>query len=483
MYVYSEEEIRQIDETAEKRGFSLFALMENAGRNVAEKIIPLLNRHDRIAILAGTGNNGGDGIVIARYLQLASFNVSLFFPLGLPKTDVAKQHLRYYRNENWKVTDWCEWGTYDVIIDALIGVGTKLPLRNKVVEVLSSCNEQDALKIAVDLPTGTVANRGDVDERCVFEADYTFSLHGYKPSAFMLPAKRFYGNVTAVSIGLKQTSAIKMITEEEVKESLPDRDENAHKGTYGTSLLVAGSDEMPGSALLATLGAIHCGTGKLLVATTERTADLIAQTVPEAIFMHDGMKRLIHGEWDEKVRAVGIGPGLIDRDAIDELYEMLRDIPVPLVVDAGALYVRDNWERKGPTIITPHPGEMSRLTGESVPNIESNRIEIAKTFAEENDVIVVLKGANSVVAFPNGKVAINKTGNSGLAKGGSGDVLTGMIVSMLTTHETVSTAVKNAVYIHGLVANEWSKQYSETSMVASHFRTLLPRIFYLLENE
>lgn len=483
MYVYREEDIRQIDATAESEGFSLFTLMENAGRNVTERIVPFLKKEDRIAIIAGTGNNGGDGIVIARYLQLAGYDVSLFFPLGEPKTAVAQRHFTFYKKQQYNVTDWHERGTYDVIIDALLGVGVTLPLRERAVQIITWCNEQDALKIAIDIPTGTEADSGYVDEQAVFAAHQTICLHGYKQSAFLLPAKRYYGKVTAVSIGLKETGTVKVISEEDVKATLPLRDENAHKGTYGTSLLIAGSDEMPGSALLCAIGAIKCGTGKLTIATTKLATNTIVQAVPEATFMHDGIERLVDGEWDEKIAAVGIGPGLTDRRAIDRVFHTLRDVPIPLVIDAGALYKRNDWKRDGPTILTPHPGEMSRLTGISVRHIEANRMEVASTFAKENDVTVVLKGAHTVVAFSDGRVAINMTGNSGLAKGGSGDVLTGMIVSMLTTHEHVADAVRNAVYIHGLCADLWSEQYSEESMVASDFRTLLPKLMHHFQSK
>lgn len=483
MYVYRERDIRHIDATAVEQGFSLFSLMENAGRNATERIIPLLKKDDRIAIVAGKGNNGGDGIVIARYLQNVGFDVTLFFPLGTPKTKTAQQHYTFYKAQHYDVTDWESRASYDVIIDALLGVGVSLPLRERATQVISWCNEQEALKIAIDMPTGTEADRGNVDATAVFHADITISLHGYKQSAFLLPASRYYGDVTAVSIGLIQTGDVKVITEEEVIATLPKRDQHAHKGTYGTSLLIAGTDEMPGSALLCAIGAIKCGTGKLTIATTKKATNMIVQAVPEATFMHDGLERIANGEWDEKVQAVGIGPGLTNKQAIDRLYHTLRHVSVPLVVDAGALYKRDDWKRDGPTILTPHPGEMSRLTGMDVRDIEANRIDVASKFAMENDVIVVLKGSRTVIAFPDGKGAINPTGNSGLAKGGSGDVLTGMIVSMLTTHEHVTDAVRNAVYIHGLCADEWRKQYSEASMVASDFRTMLPKLLHRLEHE
>ncbi|HLR70958.1 MAG TPA: NAD(P)H-hydrate dehydratase [Pseudogracilibacillus sp.] len=483
MRVYRKEDIREIDEQAERQGFRLFALMENAGCGLADKIIPLIEREDRIVILSGRGNNGGDGIVLARYLLLAGFNVVLTFPLGEPKTEVAKQHLQYYNSEKFEVAPWNPSEQFDVIIDALLGVGTKLPLRKNVNEMIHWCNMQKALRIAIDVPTGVQANRGEVEEQGVFHADYTFALHGVKPSAFLIPSSAYYGKVTAVSIGLKQESSISVTTRKSVQNSLPERGDSVHKGTFGTSLLVAGSDEMPGSALLAATGALRSGTGKLMIATSKLAASVIAPVVPEATYMLDGLERISHGEIPSKIAAIGIGPGIVNEAFVQKALEYFMKQNTPMVVDAGALLKRRNWSSKGPMILTPHPGEFSRLTGISVKDIQANRIELAKEFSQKHSVILVLKGQYSVIAFPNGKIFINPTGNSGLAKGGSGDVLTGMIVSMLATHKSIEAAVINAVYIHGLCANKWSETNSSASMVASDFKALLPRVLKELETD
>src|SRR5690625_3967532 len=249
VHIYRAKEIRAIDETAVQQGLSLFTLMENAGRGLAEKIKPLLTKEDTVLVLSGRGNNGGDGIVLARYLLKAGFHVSLTFPLGSPTSETARQHLDYFKQQGFNAVDWNRAEQFDVLIDCLLGIGTKFPLRESVTDCITWCNEQTALHISVDMPTGVQADRGEVTKDHVFRADYTFSLHGMKPSAFLLPSSNYYGKTDIVSIGMKQAGKWKVTEKETVQATLPRRESFSHKGSFGTSLLVAGSDEMPGSAL------------------------------------------------------------------------------------------------------------------------------------------------------------------------------------------------------------------------------------------
>src|SRR5699024_5096422 len=252
--------------------------MENAGRNITEALKTQIEKQDDILILAGRGNNGGDGIVVARYLQEAGCRVALHFPLGMPKTDTAKEHLAFY-NHHFKVSEelYSE-GKYTVIIDAMLGAGSQLPLRENVRDVIHWANEQSANRYAIDLPTGVMADNGTVGTgptgADVFQADMTFALHGAKPSSFLLPSSVFYGRVVPISIGLKQESDMKQTTESFVRQTFHMREKNAHKGTFGTSLLFAGFDDMPGSAVLAGIGAIRSGTGRLIIGTSEYVASV-----------------------------------------------------------------------------------------------------------------------------------------------------------------------------------------------------------------
>lgn len=585
MYVYTAEQIRQIDAEAERLGLNQFILMENAGRGLFAKIKQFTEPTQSIGIIAGRGNNGGDGIVLARYLLAMGYNVSLMLPLGAPTSKVAKSHLAYYLSRGYTISNWDAKETFDIVIDALLGIGTRHPLPKKIKHIIGWANKQHAIRIAIDLPTGVLADYGNIEtgdlsndaggssndagdssnvagdssnvagdlsnpavdpsndagdapnstgEMATFHAHYTFSLHGAKQSAFLYPSSHYYGKLEVVSIGLEQshsvngkktadsqndiektfqTSAekypsikrpveerdgnrfehnkktkhanfenyIKVTSEVEVRNTLPNRRSSGHKGTFGTSLIVAGSDEMPGSVTLSAIGSIRTGTGRLIIGTPKSVIPVVAAHVPEATFIADGLGKIANGEIPEKIAAAAIGPGLVDSERTQQTLEQLMKLSIPIVVDAGALEKRTTWKANGPIIVTPHPGEFSRLTGHDVQTIQQNRIELAREFSKKHHIIVVLKGEYTVIAFPSGRTYINPTGNTGLAKGGSGDVLTGILTSFLATHDNVKNAVVNAVYVHGLCANEWAKTYSEAALTASDFAKLLPQVLKKLE--
>jgi hydroxyethylthiazole kinase-like uncharacterized protein yjeF len=278
----------------------------------------------------------------------------------------------------------------------------------------------------------------------------------------------------AVDIGTPHEGGWKIWSDEDVKRTYPKRPADAHKGTYGTGLLVAGSDEMPGSAILSGIGCMRSGIGKLVVATTPFAASIICAKLPEATYLHNGLEKISEGYLPEKITAAAIGPGLTDLPLIDMTVSTLLALDIPLILDASALVARSYPQRVAPIILTPHPGEFSKMTGKSIANIQANRLVLANDYAKEQGVIVVLKGQNTVIAFPDGSGLVNSTGNSALSKGGTGDTLTGMLLAMLCTHENVHDAVANAVYLHGKCAEYWTENYAEESLLASDFHGLLP---------
>ncbi|MCU9613591.1 NAD(P)H-hydrate dehydratase [Caldibacillus lycopersici] len=479
MYVYQEEEIHQLDKIAASNGLSTNALMETSGRSLYFELTRLVSIRQSILILAGKGNNGGDAIVLARYLLQNGYQTELVFPMGLPKSEVAKEHFRYYQSLGFPYLEEIpKKQTYDVIIDGLLGVGTKLPLNDTMMKIVSWCNNQPSLRIAIDLPTGVVANFGEVET--AFQADYTFSLHGYKPSAFLLPASAFYGKSKVLDIGLPHPSQWKIWSEADFTNTWKTRNKDAHKGTFGTGLLLAGSDEMPGSALLAGLASMKIGIGKLIIGTTPFVASIIASRLPEATYWFNGLNKLPNGDWPVGVKGIAIGPGLTDTLLVEEAIKKIWETNIPVILDAGALQKREYPKRNAPTIITPHPGEFSRITGLTTAEIQKNRLKLASDYAQEHQVIVVLKGANTVIAFPDGSGVINITGNPALAKGGSGDTLAGMILALLCMGENPKIAVANAVYLHGLCADELVKTRNENTIVASELSNILGELIYTL---
>lgn len=477
MHIYRQEEIRQIDLEAVQEGKSIKQLMNRAGKGLFHRVSAYIDSTDRILVLAGRGNNGGDGIVLAYYLARAGYFVQLAFPLGKPKSEAAQHHLAKYQGDKLPVVTFSQETSYhaSVIVDALLGIGVKGELRTEVKQVLAWCNQQSGLKIAIDQPTGLQADIGHVLGEA-FEADYTFALHGPKPSAFLEPSSLYYGLVEAVDIGLPHKSHVKVIDRTMVAKGFKVRPKSAHKGNFGTGLLIAGSDEMPGSVTLSSIGAIRSGIGKLLVGTTKHAATIVANHVPEAMFSYQIIDQILENGLPDKIQTIAMGPGLENQSTAEKILEALWEEEQTLIIDAGALIKREHWLRQAPLILTPHPGELSRLTGLGVKEIQANRIEVAREFSFKNKIILVLKGKNSIIALPNKEVWINPTGNAALAKGGSGDVLTGMILGLIHNTNSVFDAVRNAVYIHGECADVWQSEKATYTMVASDFNQLLPSV-------
>lgn len=463
MYIYQGKEIKRIDQTAADKGFDTFSLMENAGRALFEAIVKNISKQQRILILSGKGNNGGDGVVLARYFKQNGYKCELAFPLGEPVSEYAVRHYHYYLYCGFEVSEII--GKYDVVIDALLGVGTRLPLRDNIESWIEWVNEQQALRIAIDVPTGVLADSGEADK--AIRADQTYTLHGYKPSAFLESSAEYYGRTEVVDIGLPQSSKWRIWTKEDVIESFPKRNTASHKGTFGSGLLIAGTNEMPGSAMLASLAAMRSGIGKLTVATTKFASGIIASRVPECTFIHDGLEKVADGKIPKGMKGVAIGPGLDNEEKIDQALEEIFKSDLPIIIDAGALKERKYPIREAMTIVTPHPGEFSKMTGVPTKDIQKNRLFLATEYATLNKVTVVLKGRNTVIAFPDGDVWVNVTGNDGLAKGGTGDTLTGMILAFVSFYEDKKVAVANAVYCHGASADYWSETKAKGSLLAS----------------
>lgn len=478
MFIYTKEEIREADRTAEEKGLSAFTLMESAGAGLYRELSKIISRKDKVLIAAGKGSNGGDGIVLARYLLQNGFDAELYLPFGQPEADKpAGLHFQCFLNFGFSSSS--EVCKADVIVDALFGIGFRHPLKESARKVIQMLNERKGLKISIDLPSGAEADTGEAEG--AFIADYTFCLHGYKPSAFSLPSSTCYGETSVIDIGLPQTGSKKVWTDEDAVNSMPRFEKSAHKGTFGTGYIIAGSDQMPGSALLAAKSALRCGIGKLTVGTTRFAAGILAGEVPETTYEFDGLDKTAAGFLPDNIKAAAIGPGLGQGDAIERAVQVLLQQEIPVVLDADALQKRTYPNRKNFTLLTPHPGELSRMTGLEVSEIQSKRIDTALHYAKESQTAVLLKGNHTVIAFPDGEVIVNRTGNSALGKGGSGDTLTGMLTAFLCTHSSEKEAVANAVFIHGLTADAWVEEYGERTMTASDISDMLPIVLKKLE--
>ncbi|MCY7806229.1 NAD(P)H-hydrate dehydratase [Bacillus spizizenii] len=270
-------------------------------------------------------------------------------------------------------------------------------------------------------------------------------------------------------------------TEEHVRTSLSERETESHKGTYGTALLLAGSGDMPGAALLAGLGAMRSGLGKLVIGTSESVIPLIVPVLPEATYWRDGWQKAADAQLEETYRAIAIGPGLPQTESVQQAVDHVLAADCPVILDAGALAKRTYPKREAPVILTPHPGEFSRMTGVPVNELQNKRAEYAKEWAAQLQTVIVLKGNQTVIAFPDGDCWRNPTGNGALAKGGTGDTLTGMILGMLCCHKNPKHAILNAVYLHGACAELWTDKHSAHTLLAHELSDVLPRVWKRFE--
>lgn len=468
MKILSRNQIRAAEESAVKNGiFSLSELMYNAGTRAAELIG---EKYDvlckKAVIVCGNGNNGGDGLVIAAALSNMGADVSLVFPYGLPQTETAKPYLKNV--EGIKVLEEIP-NRCDFLIDAVFGIGLNRQLSGSGITLVDSMNLCSAIKIAIDVPSG-IDCEGSAPSKA-FRADLTITFIALKP-CFMLPQTSDYcGEVKVVDIGVPITDySYLTIGEPQTR----NRTKNCHKGSFGTALILAGSYGMCGAEILASRAALTTGVGLLKAFVCDKNYTAFCVSVPEAVTIP--VSTSLNGApdiYDKQIHsaltnsdALLIGPGLGRTDEAASIVKKLLEITeIPVVIDADGINcisgdINILRKIKAPAIITPHPAEMARLCHTTVSDIQGNRVQYAKHVASRYSCVVVLKGANTVVASPDGRVFFNTTGNPALATAGSGDVLSGMIVSYLAQGESVLNAALTAVWLHGKAADEAVKSIS-----------------------
>ncbi|TMC18375.1 MAG: NAD(P)H-hydrate dehydratase [Chloroflexi bacterium] len=504
MHIVTVAEMRELEAEADRHyGLTSHILMSIAGRVAAEIFKEHLPPHQSIVglevlFLIGPGNNGGDGLVMAQHLQEAGALITLYY---------WKEHKMVMYGEAIapeKVDMELDGAIMDAdyIIDALLGTGTSRPLPDSMKDILQQVHMQRELRpalrvVAIDLPTGLNADTGAVDPGTI-RADMTITLACPKQGFFFFPGRDFIGKLYVGDIGipaeLENHLHTEMLTSELVRTLVPDRPLNSNKGTFGKVLLFCGSPPYPGSAYLAGSAAGRVGAGLVTLAVTAQMLPIYASTFHEATFVfypaEDGKSfersqaliEHLHG-----YRSLLIGPGLGQsantREVILQLLEYLRAQPenkrARLVIDADGLNnlsALEHWWTLLPkgTVITPHPGEMSRLcNGLKVSGGDFERLELARQKAKEWQVTLVLKGACTIIAEPDGRTRINWLANPALASAGTGDVLAGMISGFLAQGVIPFDAASASVYLHTLAANRVSEQMGYAGLHASD---LLPHI-------
>lgn len=501
MIILTPERIRMAEDRANKAGLSYLKMMENAGKGCSKHILKKYGKAQRIVVLCGKGKNGGDGFVIARCLTYAGKKVTVIKLFDTPSDALSESRRELvppftpvitYSNNKAIARRALE--DADITVDAVFGIGFSGALPNDVREVNRICASSNSVKIAIDLPSGVSINGIAAD---CFRADETFSMLCLKKEHVYKPFSENCGKVTVIPIGISVESSRGLFTAcpEELRGILPPRPFNSNKGTFGKAAIIAGSRKMPGAAILAAKGAVSSGAGLVSVVFPDACRDIICGAVPECI--HEPLKTTADGmlsaENTEDIlrslstcRAAAIGCGLgKSEDGAKILDKLLHSYKGILIIDADGINIlaehMDLLKNVSCTVLlTPHPGEMSRLTGMTVEAVNASREKTAALFAREYGVYVLLKGANTVIATPDGKIFINTTGSTALSRGGSGDLLTGITVSLAAQGLTPTYALVLGAYLHGAAGEIAEKHFSPYAATVERITDCLPESFLRL---
>jgi NAD(P)H-hydrate epimerase len=510
MKVVTAEQMGNIDRSAADLGIPTEILMENAGRAVAEEtrklISNIITKH--ILIITGPGNNGGDGLVAARYLSDFGAEVSLYLCSQRSAEDknlalVQERGISIINvktDENFKVLDSLLTSS-DLVIDAIFGTGRSRIIEGifkQILDRLITAKQRNPLLhiVAVDMPSGLDANTGAVDPSCP-QVNATITLGYPKPGLYNFPGAENAGKVIIADIGIPPALAedikTELITEEWVKTVLPERPLNANKGTFGKLLVIAGSINYVGAAYLACMGAARIGTGLVTLGTAKSLQPILASKLTEVTYIP--LPEIETGiispeavpilqEHLPQYNVILIGCGLGQNSEIVQFIKSFllsgqANIPADLVLDADALNTISDtpewWQKLNRNVIlTPHPGEMSRLTGISIENIQNDRLEITRKAAMEWQKLVVLKGAHTIIAAPDGEVKISEVANPGLASAGTGDVLSGIIAGLSAQGLGAFEAASCGVYLHSQAGNIIMQEVGDAGMLASDLLDVLP---------
>lgn len=515
MFVVTSNQMFQAECNAVDRGISFPQLMENAGCACALAIKKTFginkNNKKNILVLCGKGKNGGDGFVIARKMWEYGCNVTVMLACGEPRAKDAQDMFSLvetagidiirYDNNLTLLKSYIE--NADIIVEAIFGTGFSGSLNHSLSVLAQTVNLAKAKVIAIDVPAGTDCDNATV-QGAVFNADITIAVSAYKPIHIIKPCNKYCGKIITADIGIiksdfKKTTPPPCITlgSDDINKMLPKRKATSNKGTYGHALCVCGSMRMVGAASLAVGGALRCGAGLVTAAFPQSAYAALAPrfTEPLLLPLESNLEGTISFsalpailDSAEKSTAILAGCGIgFNKDTTRLILSLIKETKKPLVIDADGINALSTnidilKEAQAPIIITPHPGEMSRLCKKSIAEILSNPVDVTRDFATKYGITVVLKGANTVVCDGKmNKTYINSTGNSGLSRGGSGDLLAGMTVSFLAQGIPAFDAAVCAVYLHGLCADYVAKKTSMRGMLPSDVLNALPELFSKFE--
>lgn len=504
MKLVTAKEMQRIDRaTIQEVGIPGCVLMENAGRAVAAAIREQVPTHSHpVWIFSGKGNNGGDGFVIARYLREWGYPVQVMLLADAEKsTGDAALHLRVIQNlglpiETIEDTDRLAslaWKTPGLVVDCVFGTGLRGAVRGFAAEVIEAINNSGKPVLAVDIPSGLNADTGIAEGACV-RAEHTVTIGLPKRGLLFAPE---VGELTVVDIGFPESMVelqgiqVQEITHGTARERLPVRPKHSHKGSFGRALIVAGSTGMTGAATLCTEAALRAGSGLVTLASPASLNPTLEMKLTEAMTLPLPETAIGAIAWAalepildsaSRVDVLAIGPGLSQHpETVRIVQHLCTHVRTPSVIDADALNAlsqrRDTLDQLSPSaVLTPHLGEMARLLGETVEAVRRDVITVAQTFASQYGIVLVLKGAPTVVAAPDGHVWVNTSGNPGMATGGTGDVLTGLIAGFMAQGLSALDAAVLGVYIHGCAGDRAADQLGMHAMLAGDVLAMVPDV-------
>lgn len=499
-------QMKVLDEEAiNKYSIPSILLMEHAAYNVFMDIkASYMNQN--IIIVCGPGNNGGDGFALARQIKTWSDNKVKILMLAKPD-ELSKDGKIYYNickkikieiiqvvTENIELA-YKELREAELIVDAIFGTGLSRNVEGLYADIIHQINISPAYRISIDIPSGIDGETGKVLGMGV-QADKTVTFVLPKIGLYVYPAIDYTGEVKIVDIGIPQPvidcleTSFYSIEKEEMKQLLPNRLTRSNKGTYGKVLVIGGQTGMSGAAALASQASLKAGAGIVTAAVPRAIHDIMEQKVTEVLTLPlEDLEGHISRDADKKIKeliekhdVIAIGPGIGRSKDVCHVLLIVLASDKPCIIDADALYFLKDMleivkERKAPVIITPHPGEMARLTDLTIEAILDKPLEAAYKFAKENNMITVLKIERTVVGDAEGNIYISRGGNSGMAKGGSGDVLTGIIAGLLAQKMIPKDAARLGVYLHGRAADIMKTLKTEYTMIPSDLYEGLERAF------
>lgn len=498
MIVVTPDQMKFLEAEADRNGNSYEMLMETAGKKLSEKIIEL--NYKKVIFLCGNGNNAGDCFVAARYLENSAINCVVALVCGVPKTDISKLNFKRLKNTNiikninetieaLKNTEDC------LVVDGIFGTGFRGELPENIIDIFSECKNKKIL--AVDVPSGGNCKTGAVSKG-ILQADETITFGFEKFGMTQYPLKSFCVNITVADIDILESYCsnfeyvIKKIDTKAVKKVIPQKRPDSHKGNYGRLLTVCGSECMPGACIMAIAAALKSGVGIVQAAVPRKLMPVIAARYPEVMLYpletdSDGFITSSNIDkilsLSENASAVLIGCGLGVTNETEKLVkQLILKLKTKIILDADGINciagsIDIIKQSLSDIIVTPHPVEMGRLCLKSAAQVQSDRLSTVLELSKEyENLTVVLKGAGTVIAKDD-KVFVNQTGNAGMAKGGSGDVLAGITASLAAQGIDSVYATMAAVFIHGLAGDKAAEKFSMQSMTATDIIKNLPIVF------